>query len=326
MGLLGLSPGALSQDLVQVQSHGLAGDESFDFGLEVGGQNSHQGLGGKTVLGTLLVVSLGQILEQAVGSLVDVVDDFAKVALEVAGGKRLQVGKGLWGDVSLPLQLSLALINDGSEFGVFAHVVNKGLVELQLVSRGGDLATGEGEGLLVVLRGSILAEDGGLTQVGSEANEIEVFVNVVHDLGLEESLCSIIHDLVAQLGFSNVLSQLLDTSATGLGGTIFVNNFVTFSLGSLTIGKLSTELLDDLKLTSEEGILGHIHLVSVHLEEVKVDTGNGLNKALIGGSQLEFSEETGGNTASGGSGKTDLAIDNDGGVDSRALEGLAKVV
>merc|ERR1739848_268528 len=195
MGLLGLSPGALSQDLVQIQSHGLAGDESFDFGLEVGGQNSQQGIGGKTVLGTLLVVSLGQILE-------------------VAGGKRLQVGKGLWGDVSLPLQLSLALINDGSELGVFAHVVNKGLVELQLVSRGGDLATGEGEGLLVVLRGSLLAGEGGLTQVGSEANEIEVFVNVVHDLGLEESLCSIIHDLVAELGFSNVLSQLLDTSAT----------------------------------------------------------------------------------------------------------------
>ena len=272
------------------------------------------------------MVTLGQILEQAVGGLVDVVDDLAKVTLEVAGGQGLEVGKSLWGDVSLPLQLTLTLINNGSELGVLIHVSLEGLVELELVSRGRNLATGQGESLLVVLRSSILAEDGCLTQVGGEADHVEVLVDVVHDLGLEEGLCSVVHDLVAELRLGNVLSQLLDTSTTGLGGTIFVNNFVAFPLGSLTVSQLSHQLLDDLEFTSEEGILVHVHLVSVHLEKVKVDTGNGLNKTLVGGSQLELSEEAGSNTSSGGSGQTNLTVDNDGAVDSRALEGLANIV
>ena len=112
---LGLAPGALAEDLVQVQGHGLVGDQAFDLVLQVGGQHAHQGLGGESVLGALLVVALGQILEQAVGGLVDVVDDLAQVALEVAAGKGFQVGKSLWGDVSLPLQLSLALVDNGAQ-------------------------------------------------------------------------------------------------------------------------------------------------------------------------------------------------------------------
>ena len=40
-------------------------------------------------------------------------------------------------------------------------------------------------------------------------------LDVVHDLGLEESLCGVIHDLVAELGLGNVLSQLLDAGALG---------------------------------------------------------------------------------------------------------------
>jgi len=52
-----LSPGALAEDLVQVQGDGVLGDQSLDLVLQVVGQNPHQGLGGETILGTLLVVA-----------------------------------------------------------------------------------------------------------------------------------------------------------------------------------------------------------------------------------------------------------------------------
>merc|ERR1711922_23798 len=200
---LGLAPGALSEDLVQVQGHGLAGDQTLHLGLQLGGQHAHQGLGSEAVLGTLLVVALGQVLEQAVGGLVDVVDDLAEVALEVAGGQRLEVGQGLGGDVSLPLQFALPLIDNSSQLGVLGHVGLKGLGELELISGGGDLAAGQGEVLLVLLGGGILGQDGGLAQVGGEAN-----------------------DVVAELGLGNILSQLLDASAASLGGSVFVDDLV----------------------------------------------------------------------------------------------------
>merc|ERR1719468_665920 len=229
-------------------------------------------------------------------------------------------------DVSLPLQLTLALVDNGSQLGVFVHVGLEGLVNLQLVGGGRHLATGQRESLLVVIGSGILAKDGGLTQVGGEADHVEVLVDVVHDLGLKEGLGSVIHDLVGKLGLGNVLSQLLDTSATSLGGTIFVDNFLALPLGGLTVGKLSNELFDDFELTTEKRILAHVHLVSVHLQEIKVDTGNGFNQALVRGGQLELSEQTGGNAASGRPGQTNLAVNNDGAVNCRALQGLAKVV
>merc|ERR1711931_298500 len=291
---LGLAPGALSEDLVQVQGHGLAGDQTLHLGLQLGGQHAHQGL--------------------------------AQVALEVAGGQRLEVGQGLGGDVSLPLQFALPLIDNGSELGVLGHVGLKGLGELELVSGGGDLAAGQGEVLLVLVGGGILGQDGGLAQVGGEANDVEVLVDIVHDLGLQEGPGSVVHDLVAELGLGNILSELLDASAASLGGSVFVDNLVTLPLGGLAVGKLSHQLLDHLKLTSEEGILGHVHAVPVHLEEVKVDSGDGLDESLVGGGKLELSEEAGSHAAGGGSGKTDLAVDNDGAVDSGALQSLAKSV
>jgi len=64
------------------------------------------------------VVTLGQVLEESVGGLVDVVDDLAEVTLEVAGGQRLEVVESLLGDISLPLEFALALINDGPQLGV----------------------------------------------------------------------------------------------------------------------------------------------------------------------------------------------------------------
>jgi hypothetical protein len=52
-----LAPGALAQDLVQVEGDGVLGDESLHFVLQAVGQDPHQGLGGETVLGALLVIS-----------------------------------------------------------------------------------------------------------------------------------------------------------------------------------------------------------------------------------------------------------------------------
>ena len=91
LGLESLTPGALTQDVVKVQSDGLLLNQGFNFSFKISRQDSHQGLGGKPILGPLLVVSLRHIGEHGVGSLVDVVDDLAEVGLEVSGGQRLKI-------------------------------------------------------------------------------------------------------------------------------------------------------------------------------------------------------------------------------------------
>ena len=101
-----LSPGTLSQNLVQVQSHGLLVDQGFYFGLEIVGQNTHQSLGGEAVLGALLVITLRHVLEQIVAGQVDVVNDLAQVLLEVSVGQVLQVVQSVLGNVSLPLKFA----------------------------------------------------------------------------------------------------------------------------------------------------------------------------------------------------------------------------
>ena len=93
-----LAPGALAQDLVQVQGDRLLLDEPLHLGLQPRGQDPHEGLRGEPVLGALLVVALGHVGKHGVGRLVDVVDDLAEVGLEVAGGEGLQVGEGGGGD------------------------------------------------------------------------------------------------------------------------------------------------------------------------------------------------------------------------------------
>ena len=103
LSLESLTPGALTQDVVEVQGDGLFLNQSFDFSFKISRQDSHEGLGGEPVLGSLLVVSLGHVGEHGVGGLVDVVDDLAKVGLEVGGGERLEVGESCGWDISLPL-------------------------------------------------------------------------------------------------------------------------------------------------------------------------------------------------------------------------------
>merc|ERR1719397_2037258 len=73
-------------------------------------------------------------------------------------------------------------------------------------------------------------------------------------------------------------------------------------------------------------VLAGVHGVPVHLEEVKVDTGNRLNESLKGGVDLELFEEAGDDAGSGGPGEADLVVDDDGGVDASSYEVLADCV
>ena len=94
-------------------------------------------------------------------------------------------------------------------------------------------ATGQSEGLLVFIGDAVLGNLALVTKVSGEADQIEVLLNVVHDFGLEESLCGIVHDFVAELGFGNVFAQLLDTGSLGCR-SVLVDNFVAFTFGSLS--------------------------------------------------------------------------------------------
>ena len=229
---LALSPGALSQDLVEVQSHGLLVDQVFYLGFQFVGEDPHEGLGSEPVLGPLLVVTLWHVLEQIVSGQVDIVNDFAQVLFEVGVGQVLEVVQSVLGNVSLPLKLALAFLADLSQAGVLLHPGHESLGQLQALGGGGDLASGEGESLLVLLRHVLSGNLALVSQVGGEADQVEVLLDVVHNLGFEESLSGIIHDLVAQLGFGNVLAQLLNTGALG-GGAVLVNHLVALPLGAL---------------------------------------------------------------------------------------------
>merc|ERR1719414_1602903 len=320
---LALSPGALSQDFVQVQSHGLLVDQVFYLGFQFVREDPHQSLRSKPVLGTLLVVTLRHVLEKVVSGQVDIVNDFAQVLFEVGIGQVLQVIQSVLGNVTLQLQFALAFLADGPQAGMFHHPVDKLLGQLEALGGGGDLAAGEGESLLVLLGDAVLGHLALVSQVGSEADQVEVLLDVVHNLGLEESLSGIIHDLIAQLGFGNVLAQLLNTGALG-GRAVLVDDLVALPLGTIAVGESGNELFDDLEFTPEKRVFFLLNFVFVHAQDFEVDTGNGLDEALVGSGQLEFSEQAGGDAASGRAGKTDLAIDNNRAIDIGANQSATK--
>ena len=140
--LLGGHPGAGPEDLVQVEGHGALLNQSLHLGPLGGRQDPHQSLGGKPVLGPLLVVSLGHVVEHEVSGLVDVVDDLAEVSLEVVLGEVFEVGEGSGGDVSLPLEVALAGLTQLSHPAVGGHVINKGAADGEILGGDGALATG----------------------------------------------------------------------------------------------------------------------------------------------------------------------------------------
>merc|ERR1711884_440858 len=142
------------------------------------------------------------------GGLVGVVDDLAKVGLEVALGKVLQILQGRGGD--------------------------------------GALASSQGELGLLVVRHQVSGSVGCLPHVGGEDNKVVVLVDVVHDLHLKEGLGGVVHDFVGQLGLGDVLPQLLDASATSLGGSVLVDHLVALVLGGNSVLEGGNQLLDDL--------------------------------------------------------------------------------
>ena len=111
----GLSPGALTQDVVQVKGDVALLNSSLHLLGELGGKNSHESLGGKPVLCSLLVISLRHIVKHKMSSLVDVVDDLSEVGLEVSLGEVLQIGQSCWWNVSLPLKISFTIVNHFSD-------------------------------------------------------------------------------------------------------------------------------------------------------------------------------------------------------------------
>merc|ERR1712106_128836 len=178
-------------------------------------------------------------------------------------------------------------------------------------------------GSLLLIGARFSCKISSFTYVSSENNQVEVLVDVVHDLHFEEGLSSIVLDLIAELGFSNIFSKLFDSSSTSLWGSVFVNNLITLILGSSTILQCGDKGLDNFKFTSEKRILGGIHCVSVHLEQIKIDSRNSLHQTLKRGIDLEILEKTSNNTSGCSSGKANLVTDNDRGIDRSSNKGLA---
>merc|ERR1719250_223271 len=210
--LLGDSPGTLAKDLIKIHGHGVGSNKTLDLCLLSRGQDPHDGLGCKPVLGSLLVVTLWHITKHDMSSLVDIMDNLAKVALEILGSKTLKVSKSCWRNVSLPLQVSFSSINKGSKGSIFSHEIRKGPSNLQISCRDRTFSTGrKSYSSFLVSLNSFPSSCGLLSHVSSKDNQVEIFLDVIHDLGLQEGLGSIVHDFIAELRFCNILSQLLDT-------------------------------------------------------------------------------------------------------------------
>merc|ERR1719250_374465 len=250
--LLRDSPGTLAKDLIEIHGHGVGSNKTLNLCLLSRGQDPHDCLGCKPVLGSLLVVTLWHITKHDMSSLVDIMDNLAKVALEILGGKTLKVSKSCWRNVSLPLQVSFSSVNKGSKGSIFSHELSEGSANLQFSCRDRTFSTGrKSYSSFLVSLNSFPSSCSLFTHVSSKNNQVEIFLDVVHDLGLQEGLGSIVHDFVAELGFSNILSQLLDTSATSFFSSVQINNLVSIVLCSSSILKLNQKLLNNFKLSPE---------------------------------------------------------------------------
>merc|ERR1712106_1284125 len=114
-------------------------------------------------------------------------DDLSKITLEIFGSKTFQVGKSCRRNVSLPLQVALASINESVKSSIFSHESNKSFAKFELCSRNTTFSTGgQGDSSFLVISHSI-------TDVSSKDNQIEIFLNVVHDLSFQKCLSSIVH-------------------------------------------------------------------------------------------------------------------------------------
>merc|ERR1719391_956986 len=258
---------------------------------QVLGQDLNHGLRSKFVHGVVLVVSPGQVAEHVPGQLVDPLDHLGHVGLEVGGGEHvLQLGELLVGNLSLPLQLAAALLNHGAQTRVVIHVLLEGL----------------GEAL-----GAELAD------VHGKDDEVEVPLDVVHDLGLEVGLPVVRGDVEGHLGLDDALTDVLNTSSTGGRGSE-VNQLVNLGLGTLGLGECSKQLLDDLKLSHLHRVPVLLHLdvnagqaQLLLLEGVEDVVGDDAPHPVQLPGQLQLLDEGAAHNGGGGSADASLAVEDD---------------
>merc|ERR1719391_587169 len=258
---------------------------------QVLGQDLNHSLRSKFVHGVVFVVSPGQVAEHVPGQLVDPLDHLGHVGLEVGGGEHvLQLGELLVGDLPLPLQLAAALLNHGAQTRVVIHVLLEGL----------------GEAL-----GAKLAD------VHGEDDEVEVPLDVVHDLGLEVGLPVIRGDVEGHLGLDDALTDVLNTSSTRGRGSQ-VNQLVNLGLGNLGLGECSEQLLDDLKLSHLHGVPVLLHLnvnagqaQLLLLEGVEDVVGDDAPHPVQLPGQLQLLHKGAAHNGGGGSADASLAVEDD---------------
>merc|ERR1711892_964499 len=146
----------------------------------------------------------------------------------------------------------------------FCHESNKGFAKFELRTWNTALATGrQGDRSFLVICHSISGSNSSFTDISSKDDQIEIFLNVVHDLSFQKCLSSIIHDFITKFGFCNVLSQLLDTSSSCLWSSIQINNLVSIILGTSAIFQLADNFFDNFKLSSEKHIFLRVHDIPV---------------------------------------------------------------
>merc|ERR1719300_1026389 len=257
---------------------------------EVLGQDLDHRLRSKLVHGVVLVVTPGQVAEHVPGQLVDPLDHLGHVGLEVGGRQHvLELGELLVGDLPLPLQLAAALLDHGAQTRVVVHKLLEGL----------------GEAL-----GSELAD------VHGEDDEVEVPLDVVHDLGLEVGLPVVRGHIKGHLGLDDALTDVLNTSSTRGRGSE-VNQLVNLGLGNLGLGECSKQLLDDLKLPHLHGVPVLLHLnvnagqaQLLLLEGVKDVVGDDAPHPVQLPGQLQLLDEGAAHNGSGGSADASLAVED----------------
>jgi len=263
----------------------------FHMSGEVVGKDFDHGLRCKLVHGVVLVVASGEISKHVPGEFVDALDDLGHVGLEVCRGEEvLKLREVLIGNLTLPLKLATALFNHSAETRVFIHVLLEGLRE----SLGSNL-----------------------TDVHSKHDEVEVTLDVVHDLGLEICLPVIRGDIKGHLRLNNALSDILNTSAAWRrSGKI--NKFINLGFGNLGSGEGIKKFFDDFKFS-------HLHSVAVFLD-FNIDAGKSqllLLKSIKNvirddtphsvqfSGQLELLDEGSADNGGGGAADSCLAVEDD---------------
>ena len=157
-----------------------------------------------------------------------------------------------------------------------------------------------------------------LSDEHGEDNQIEVTLNVVHNLGLEVCLPVVSGDIEGHLGFNDAFSDVLDTSSTWRRSSE-VNQLVNLSLGNLGGWVGGKELLDNLKLTHLHGVAVLLNLKVnsgktqlLLLESVKNVVRNDSSHSVQLPGQLELLDKGGGDHGGGGAGDAGLAVEDDG--------------